>query len=299
MKKYLSIICTLIILFSLSSPASAVDYYKYGGDSSDIPEEALALLPLKYGDQVIRIYTVNTFMHFSTCNNIVELFHANYTDFMIFYAVISSDGTVTDYCIIDGQPRMVERYVEDEDGKLTVVNYHDWLHRILDLYLQGDVLKSIDPNISIENAYYVATYDEGDIIYYETNMGEYVYCNFQRYFPYRPETGEFIFSLEAFCEYQRIVDEACREFMKEHPFEVGGSGGNNAVANTLDLSAYQIDSPNFDPDAPFPVPKDNESHGTLWLIGGITLALVLSAAATWFFLRRRKNTLLSNEPESI
>ena len=296
MKKCLSIICTLIILFSISSPAYASDYYKNGGDSSDIPEEVLALLPLKYGDQVIRIYTVNAFMHFSTCNNIVELFHANYTDFMIFYAVISSDGTVTDYCIIDGQPRMVERYVAAENDEWTVVNYYDHLHRILDLYLQGDVLKSIDPNISIENAYYVATYDEGDIIYYETNMGEYVYCNFQRYFPYRPDKGEFIFSLEAFCEYQRIVYAACREFMKENPYAVGGAGGSNTVANTLDLSAYQIGSPNFDPNAPFPVPSDDDS--VLWLIGGITLAVVLTAAAACFFLRRRKNRNTPNDQVS-
>ena len=278
MKKCIALLCILCVLITFSAPvhaeenalpedtSNAAGETTFSEDSSRISEEILALLPVKSGDQVVRVYHLSLMSGFDLYGSMDELLNANddlnYT-YTTVYVIKSSDGTYQDYKIRDGVC-----FPSGSDS-----NYH----KIMDTYLEGSVIYDIDPDIIVENAYYLVEigYVRDDAIYYKTNLGDYVYL---RTF----EREEYLFSLEAFLEYEA----AKREWTKER-YANGGISGGAPYEPDMDLSAYQIGSPNFDPDAPFPVPKDNESHGTLWLIGGIALAVVLAAAATWFFLRRR------------
>ena len=291
MKKIIAALCLVCMMTLLIIPSSANDYKKYGGDSSHIPEEILELLPLKDGDRVYRVYYTATLLSFGLAKDrndtdIDKLLYETGLVNQIYYSVLSTDGTLTDYYLKDGKACKYVSQRLGDDNKMYEVYCKDDIHMIHDIYLQGIIPKMIDPNISVESSYYISSSAEGCIIFYETNLGDYVYCNFHRSYPHR-QKGEYILSWDAYLEYERLNRIAAVKYEQEHPGTVGG-GGDTSIPPP-DLSAYQIGSPNFDPDAPFPVPKDNESHGTLWLIGGIALAVVLAAAATWFFLRRRKN----------
>ena len=279
MKKILAVFCVCFMIISAFSPvcvssASSVDY------SQHISDDILAQLPLKEGDIVFPEYIGAIYSYFGHYNNIDEVidrFVVKKPEAVI-YVVLSQDGSRACYKLYQGE------YVKKPTNSPHYFYY-------LDTFLEGEELKQIDPDIQIEYAYYFngETDRAGTAIYYKTNLGDYVFYVAKG----SPITGKYLLSAEAFFTLHKTYYETSRLIYGDnHP--VGGG----SIAE-MDLSAYQIGSPNFDPNAPFPVPKDNESHGTLWLIGGIALAVVLAAAATWFFLRRRKNALLSNEPESI
>lgn len=252
--------------------SSAHNESTFTEDSSNISKEILALLPLKDGDQVIRVYETDIEHAFHLCSNIDELLYTDVNTFMlIVYVIRSADGTYANYRI--------------ENGECIPFGNNAHYHRIMDAYLDGTMIYAVDPEIIVENMYYIAErgYIVDNAIYYKTNLGDYVYMKSTL-----DET--FLFSLEAFLEYQAGVYASILERPNDN-YLMGGKPYDPG----LDLSAYQIGSPNFNPNAKFPTPKPDNS-GTLWLIGGISSGIILGVAAAWVFLHRRKNTNVPTDP---
>ena len=263
MKKVLVLFCICFMMISTFSPvcvssASSVDY------SQHISDEILAQLPLKEGDLVIPVYISAFAVDFGYYHNIDELidrYAEKYEEAMI-YVVLSQDGNRECYTLYEGE------YVKRPSDSNSIYYCH------LNTFLEGEVLKEIDPDIQVEYAYLFNGIADhyGIAIYYQTDLGDYVF--------YAATTGTYLMSAEAFFAVQKEIHDYYLSFNGIVP--VG-----SAEMDEMDLSAYQIGSPNFNPNAPFPGSEDNKTGGNVWLIGGITLAVVLTAAAAWFFLRRR------------
>lgn len=234
-------------------------------DSSNISDEILALLPLEKDDQIVRVYVTYIPVAFYYCRSIDELWLSN-IPVTNHYVVTSKDGTITDYVI--------------QDGNIQNLSPNDWVHEIMEVYLSGEVIKLVSPDITVESAYYLAgSAYTGNAIYYKTSLGDYVYYRSYRF----GLNGEYLFSLESFRELQATL----HSYLLEHGDRVGvNSGWIDA-----DLSAYEIGSENFDPNAPFTTLAKAESSepSNAWLIGSIALGVCLvSAAAILLILRQRR-----------
>ncbi len=265
MKKYAIIICFLLAICHFVLPAYA-EQAAPEEDSSHISQEILDLIPIKEGDQVIRIFLTNIHSEFAKHNNIDELLFAH--NDLIVYVVKSADGTLEAYRIFEGECVKMRLY--------------QGYYVLVDTYLSGETIRQIDPEIEVEFAYYFCgeTNISGNAIYYKTNLGDYVY-----YLSYSGGfDGAYLFSAENFFEAQAAS--------YNHMLESGSNAGG--ISDPLfDLSVFQIGSPDFNPNAPFPAPTQKaDSAKPLWLIGGICISVILVGAGTVFIiLRQRKRNL--------
>ena len=255
-------------------PVNARELYKNGGDSSDIPEEVLALLPLKEGDQVIRVYRFDTyscFLEYKTIDAILD--SDRFVD--IHYVIRSSDGTMRNYQIIDG------KCTDD------VLTYK--LHKVMDIYLEGEIIKEVDPEIIVESKYYIAGMGRGDVIYYKTNLGDYIYFFRDVPMPYAQNLGAFLFSVDTFYEYQHAVLTAENEYNAIHGQSLIGDIPDYDPKYDWDLTAYEIGSPNFNPNSPFIGPTKTADDGDkLLLICGISAGVCLVGAVTLVLILRQR-----------
>lgn len=285
MRKTTAIICLLFMLVSIVLPVHAEEAVKTE-DSLYIPEDTLSALPIKAGDTVIRAYRCNDFSeHFVKYSSIDEvLAHASELHIHNFYIAKNTSDTITTYWYVD--------------TKLTSAqNEKDWGTDLMNLHLSNKpqtIIKLVSPDIVVENTYYlVSAY--GFSVYYKTNLGEYVYFVFDgyegaTYFDAYEELfiGEYLLSLTQFLELQKVFNN-CWNVISGDPLSARES------TLTIDLSAYQIGSANFDPDAPFPAlgEKAND-NGPTWLIVGIAVGVCLIGGIVIFILRRKKEN-----PETI
>ena len=105
-------------------------------------------------------------------------------------------------------------------------------------------------------------------------MGNYVFFNNHR--------SSLIFSEEAFFAYAQTWMWALIDM-----YDSGNATGKTNF-DSLDLSAYDYKSPNFNPNAPFPGTKNTE----IWLWVGIGIGVLLVAGgAAFYFIKRKKATV--------
>lgn len=160
MKKLIILLCILFSLSTLVSSARA-ENIEPQEDSTNISEETLALLPLEEGDQVVRVYVTYLAIVFAHCRSIDELWLSDIS-VSDYYVVTSADGTITVYVI--------------KNGEIRNLGPENWVHRIMDIYLKGEVIHLVHPDISVKSSYYLAGSSfTGQAIYYKTNLGDYVY----------------------------------------------------------------------------------------------------------------------------
>lgn len=272
MNKVMVAICLTLMLISIVLPVNA-EKATQEEDSLHISKETLALLPLKKGDEVVRIYvSLLTYKFSSKIDELLPDYNGR-----IIYAVISTNGTYTSYEILDGKCVEIKETNSNYFGNLTTL-------------LENKVIKLVDPNIKVDHTYYIYGNKTGTAIYYKTNMGNYVYYVSHAF----GFDGVYLFSAEAFHEAQKAshaYTEGMLEAIKDGSVEAAESIGLVEENLESSLSIYKISSPNFDPHAPFPVAEKETSDGSkLWLICGISagVCLVAGCSAFVFLCRRRK-----------
>ena len=107
-------------------------------------------------------------------------------------------------------------------------------------------------------------------------MGNYIFYDTGR--------STRLFSEEAFFAYQR----AMRQELIDKYDGAGDTGHASPKLDSLDLSAYDYKSPNFNPNAPFPGTKNTE----IWLWVGIGAGvLLLAGGAAFYYIKRKKATV--------
>lgn len=244
MKKLLAIVCLLLMAAALIFPADAAEAAQ-AEDSSTIPGEILARLPLKKGDEVVRVYSIPIFSSFANFDSIEAIVNYATTS----YCVRSADGTYAAYRL--------------RDGECIRLKNNFWSRNAMEAYLAGQIIKHIDPNIVVENTYFLSgDYAEGSAIYYKTNRGDYVLYS-----------TKYLFSAEAFFAYQRTVYNEDVVTCPDGP-PIGGP-----MRGFWDLSAYDFTSETFDPHAEFPmrsITAAYRKHGRL--LGYVALDIGLTAA---------------------
>ena len=264
MKKLLASLCMIFTLMAVIFPVNAEDNENYLQleDSSHITQEILNLIPIEDGDQVVRIFITDIHSEFAKHDNIDELLNAH--NDLIVYAVKSIDNAAEAYRIYEGECVKMRPY--------------QGYYILLDIYLNGEIIKQVDPDIKVEYAYYFCGESNisGNAIYYKTNMGDYVY-----YLGYSGGfDGAYLLSAQNFFEAQKVA----YNHMLENGSNVGGTG-----VPDLDLSTYRVGSANFNPNAPFPTPGENSDSGnSLWLICGIGVGALLVAGGTVFIILRQR-----------
>ena len=194
-------------------------------------------------------------------------------DLDVLYSVQSPDGSVATYRIADGQ---LSTSTLDPDR----------YQKMLDVYWEGVVIKSISPDIVVNKAYCLYGEGYGDFIYYKTNMGDYVYYYLEKPTYCSLETGEFLYSLQAFIEYKQEVVKVMEEWTKENfGLFIGDASSGNTIIR-WNLSTYKIGSPNFDPNAPFPTQENN--HSLYWIIGCVAAGVCI-LSVTLLLIRRKQH----------
>ena len=290
MKKPIVILALmLIMLIPMVLPVNAEETAPEE-DSVTISKEILESLPLKNSDQVIRIYELTyLWTTFTQHSNIDEvLTHASELYIHNFYIVKDSTGVIAAHW-----------YVEDRLTSLSSNN--SWYADFMNFHLSRapeTIIKEISSNVVVDNMYYLKGNDS-NAVYYKTNLGEYVYLTFNgldSYFEvgeYQESAKEYLLSLTQFLELMKAIrqhqEETALDSWNDVPL-IGQSSLFNIADVGLDLSAYEIGSPNFDPNAPFPVlEKDTDDGSKLWLICGISAGVCfLVGGSAFMILRLRK-----------
>ncbi len=270
MKKILVFICSIFTFASVVFLVNAEEARPAKG-SFNIPDDIMEQLPLKEGDQVIRSYGTTVFYVFSVYDTIDEVFNPKGHSWRIseYYIVISSDGSVMVYFYEDDT--LLSRKLGQ--GELDVV----------DLYLceKHNIITTVDSNIVVENVYFFngSPPTENPAIYFETNLGDYVY------YTLRDPDGilcELLVSANSF--HQIMVQYVA--WLKDQGDVVVGE---MPIPKHFNFSPYKINSPDFDPNAPFPSAQDETDGKPFpWLIVGICGSVCVIAGATAFLIVRKK-----------
>lgn len=143
---------------------------------------------------------------------------------------------------IDENGLVHERHIDTDNG----VRFYQ---QTFDELQTNEAIKAVSADITVERAYYFwgENYYSGTAIYYQTNLGDYVY--YCKHF-----VGECLFPADVFFAYQRR------------------NSIDGRASEVLDLSVYKWKSPNFNPHAEIPEPRLDTS-AYFW-IGGIAVIIV-------------------------
>lgn len=263
MKKLITLLCVLLVLAVCS-----VEAFAESGNGADrlgeysaasVGETVLQQLNAKDGDTVLKTYNCGVVMTFGKYPSVEDvLLNGRYLQ--IIYAVKRKGAAENDwsfYSYYDGE--LVRMY--DNDSSFTGVI------PVLKYLKDDDFVKETTGAKVVINKFlfFNPTMHQGTAIYYQTDKGDYVYYN-------RSNTGNYLFTAERFFA---IVGEA---YSKMGP-DVPPGGGN--YMETVDLSAYNVDSPDFK------LESQSGSSVIIWVV----IALAASAAAAVFViltLKKRK-----------
>lgn len=183
------------------------------------------------------------------------------------------------YAVADANGQLKYRYMLNPDGgliRLTLENFqtYSWERRAIQEMFEGTAIKRISPDIQIKCTYYVhakESIDEGAVIYYETNYGEFVYYS-------GVAGGEYLMPLSAF---NKFVDEML-EIMATLP----PGGEHKGISEKW--SMYNINSDAFNPDVYL---AEGNNQIMLWIsLCGILLGAVIVAVVLVY--RRKRRTII-------
>lgn len=274
MKKLVLILTVMLLLGSLVFGAYASEQEECP-DSSVVSDEILAQLDLQEGDQVVQYYHVDSiFRAFEEYENIHQLLAGNgETRAETGYVVYSPDGTVAFYLLQDGKMQ-----------KSGITFFKD----LWDVYWNADVIQKVSADIEVYRAYIVTNEGPGcvgDLIYYETSMGDYVYFTEEWYND--DEYGEYLFAAEQFHAWCKAIIHYNIVANKEAAM-IGG-----LEYTWWDRTEYDIKSGNFNPNAEFPRMEKTVQYllqeQVVWRI--FSDALILAAVVTLALLLRRRKAV--------
>lgn len=274
MKKLVLILTVLLLLGSLVFGGSASEQEECP-DSSVVSDEILAQLDLQEGDQVARYYHVDSiFRAFEEYENIHQLLAGNgKVRVETGYVVYTPDETVAFYLMQDG---------ELQESSIT------FFKDLWDVYWNEDVIQKVSADIEVYRAYIVTNEGPGcveDMIYYETNKGDYVYFTEKWYNV--DEYGEYLFAAEQFHAWCKAIIHYNIVANKEAAM-IGG-----LEYTWWDRTEYDIKSENFSPNAEFPRMEKKVQYllqeQVVWRI--FTDALILAAVVTIALLLHRRKAV--------
>lgn len=268
------IICVLLIgLVSVLFLNSYAAEYPDPLDSRNVPENLVALANPGEGDILFRYYNIPLLFDFTNYDSIEAILENATENSIPLYALETSDGQRVVFKTQDNG--ISYKSVYDENGQ------GEWASPSFQEHRTGEAIRTVSPDIIIESMYYLKGENSkmGTAIYYKTNLGDYVFFD--------GSIDEYLFSAEAFFEYQRtLYAEAIQQGDKD--------GGLDY--SSWDLSAYDYRSDNFDPHAPFPISVEPEQTPSPYLWIGIAGAVVLAAIATFLIVKtKRKAAILPEE----
>lgn len=273
MRKTITYFFLVAMIFALCSPAFATEYPD-PLDSRNVPENLVALANPGEGDILFRYYNIPLRFDFTNYDSIEAILENATENSMPLYALETSDGQRVVFKTQDNG--ISYKSVYDENGQ------GEWANPSFQEHITGEAIRTVSPDIIIESMYYLKGENSkmGTAIYYKTNLGDYVFFD--------GSIDEYLFSAEAFFEYQRaLYAEAIQQ---------GDKDGSPAYSS-WDLSAYDYRSDNFDPHAPFPISAEPEQTPSPYLWIGIAAgAVVLTAIAAFFIVKaKRKAAILPEE----
>ncbi len=175
-------------------------------DSLNISDEIKEQLNIN-GDEkrIFRVYDTWLRFAFLNADNIDEMLVANHYIYPIpcvertRIVVEQADGSLK--CLIEYHYR---DSVDISSGTLNPFKMYDY---VLNEFNTNTAIKKISSDIKIKKVYFIAGQDtyregtrclDGNAIYYETDMGDYIYY-------FHGDTGELIFPIEDFCALQREI----------------------------------------------------------------------------------------------
>lgn len=268
MKKLFAILVIIAIIMSIPVAVFAEEGERFvveKTDSSKISAEVKQQLGVKASERVIKMYNVSLHGVFNQINSIDELFETKGLILEEYYAVQSSDGTLS--------------YKKIADNSIVELNSRSISQEAITAFQDNTVTAKISPDIEVYESYYLSgeACHTGTAIYYKTNKGDFVYYNY-----YAIGNSEYLFPIKDFCEYQR---EICAELQK-YPDSFGGAD----ISQLWDLTKYDIHSTAFDlnvnaqqptvVDGANPSQSDNLKNIT-W---GIAIAGIVLAAAVGVYI---------------
>lgn len=249
---------------SSTSSGETADPHTNQLSSSYIDPSVLDKLDLGPLDKIVKCYYVDNKSAFCEYSTIEEVLASDYVS-CIFYAVIyDKDG--------------IKCYYEDCSPirpDAIPVN-----RKVLPAYFSETMIKLISPDITVNNVYYLAGSTGGTVLYYETDMGNYVYS--------RAGDGKRLMPPAVYADLMRY---------NKRKYDTLGSGLFFTEELSYDLSIYEIYSENFDPHY-LPAHLDPnaepvEAAGIHWLSVAKTAASVLIVIAVgsliWWKRKRDEN----------
>ena len=274
MKKVCSLICLVLVLLSIALPASAQEKAKTE-DSVTISEDVLACLDMQNIDTVFCVYDFED--QFLRC----------------YYEIFDTYGDI-DGVLANFAGAVIQRYyfVKDKSGETHVYTYdgtslsegHNWGSGWFNTHSEEaeSIIQQIDSGIVVEHIYYLVFYSWCAVCY-KTNLGDYVYVS----------TGkeEYLMGKEPFMALQGELKDMAIKFqdwrnLSNEPYHIKLS------ELRVDLSPYDISSPDFDPHAPL---RTDFIPGKLIGIGFVVLLAALIVCRV--LVRNRRKT--RNEEISV
>ena len=219
------IFCICIIPVSADSGITVNDPY-------------LSIIPHQAGDQVIPIYDMNLPEMSICCGYDFQtmLDHVYQYPSSIKYAVIHQTGETSFF------------YINEEDGKATILNSSKYT---MEQFLYADITEYLEKDVEVYAQYLFTDFYHEYNIYFETNLGDYVYCNFQLPdAPYYPPAGEYFFSLQDYWNFESSMIDTMRRYyrLKERDEDT------NDYQIQWNLDSHRVDSDRFDPNSSYKDP---------------------------------------------
>ncbi|MBE6957872.1 MAG: hypothetical protein E7447_01795 [Ruminococcaceae bacterium] len=269
MRKILIGVVIALTLFSMATVGYAfVNASAY--DSGKIPPQVLEVIQPEDGDVVVKVYEMTIGYMFRKYDNDIGKILSELDDYYITY-----------YKITDSE---VVGYSPDMDGNYNYVTAFWFPERddpVIQQWLSGEAIKAVNSDIVVKSAYYLDGGFSlmGAAIYYQTNLGDYVY--------YNEDNIDCLFALDVFAELQN----ATYEMRENGQIELGY---DEDAIKELDFSPYDYRSADFNPHAPL---SKKISPYLIWgCIGGGVLVLTAAAVTTVLIIRKKKK---KTEPEEI
>ena len=250
---------------SSTSSGETADPHTNQLSSSYIDPSVLDKLALGPLDRIVKCYSVDCEAAFSEYSTFEEVLVSDYVKYIFYVVIYDEDGIK--YYYGDGSP-----------VSLWNISFQNM---VLPAYFSETVIKLISPDITVYNVYYLASLTTGSAkLYYETDMGNYVYS--------RAGDGKRLMPPAVFVDLMRYNK-------RKHDAVMRGSIATEKLS--YDLSIYEIYSENFDPHY-LPAHLDPnaepvEAAGIHWLSVAKTAASVLIVIAvgslSWWKRKRDEN----------
>lgn len=248
---------------SNTSTGETADPHTNQLSSSYIDPSVLDKLDLGPLDKIVKCYSVDYESAFSEYSTFEEVLNSDYLNY-IFYVVQSDEEGI-------------KYYNEDGTEAGTPVQVNNTFNTlVLPAYFTESMIKLISPDINVYNVYYLAKLntDGVAILYYETDMGNYVY--------YRTQSKRLM--------PPAVFVDLIRYRKRKHDTMMRGSITTEELS--YDLSIYEIYSENFDPHYlpahldPNAEPEEAEEAGIHWpsvakTAAGVAIAIVIGSLIWW------------------